>query len=92
MQLPKAQRLRLVDQLWDSIEGEESQEPVDLEPELRAELLRRLKAIEDGTALLLDGDEVMHELRAKLSASTTRSSCSPSRITSESLATGPSAC
>ena len=68
LQLPKAQRLRLVDRIWESIDGEEAQEPLDLDPELRAELLRRLKSIEDGTAVLLDGDEAMRDLRARLSA------------------------
>jgi hypothetical protein len=37
----------------------------ELDPELREELVRRLKLIEDGTAALLDGDEVLRELRAK---------------------------
>lgn len=68
LQLPKAERLRLVDRLWESIEGEEAHEPVELAPEQHAELRRRLKSIEDGTAVLLDGDQVMRELRAKLAA------------------------
>lgn len=65
LQLPKEQRLRLADQLLDSV-GEYSETDDDeLDPELREELERRLKSIEDGTAVLLDGDEVMRELRAK---------------------------
>jgi putative addiction module component (TIGR02574 family) len=63
LQLPEEQRLRLADQLLDSVGGDDS--VLDLEPELRDELIRRLKMIEDGTAVLLDGDEVMRELRAK---------------------------
>jgi len=64
LDLPKEQRLRLADQLIDSVEGDDSA-PIELDPELREELVRRLKTIEDGTAVLLDGDEVMRELRAK---------------------------
>jgi putative addiction module component (TIGR02574 family) len=64
LQLPKEQRLRLADQLLDSVDGF-SQTDDELDPELREELGRRLKTIEDGTAVLLNGDEVMRELRAK---------------------------
>lgn len=38
----------------------------DLSPEYRAELERRLCSIDDGTAVLLDGDEVLARLRLKL--------------------------
>jgi hypothetical protein len=64
LQLPKEQRRRLADQLLDSVD-EFSQADDELDPELREELVRRLKTIEDGTAVLLDGDEVVRELRAK---------------------------
>jgi putative addiction module component (TIGR02574 family) len=62
LELPKEQRLRLADQLLDSVEGDGH---LELDTELRDELVRRLKMIEDGTAVLLDGDEVMRELRTK---------------------------
>jgi putative addiction module component (TIGR02574 family) len=65
LQLPKEQRLRLADQLWDSVDEFSQADDDELDPELREELVRRLKTIEDGTAVLLDGDEVMRELRAK---------------------------
>lgn len=68
LQLPKAKRLHLVDRLYESLEEEEAQEPIELSSEMQAELTRRLKSIEDGTAELLDGDDVMRELRAKYSA------------------------
>jgi len=68
LQLPTAQRLRLVDRLWQSIEGEDAPEAIELDPELHAELLRRLKSIEDGTAVMRDGSEVMRQLRGKLGA------------------------
>jgi hypothetical protein len=48
----------------DSVD-EFSETDDELDPELREELERRLKSIEDGTEVLLDGDEVMRELRAK---------------------------
>lgn len=65
MQLPKEQRLRLADELLDSIEEFSQTDDDEVDPELREELVRRLKSIEDGTAELLDDDEVMRELRAK---------------------------
>ena len=48
----------------DSVD-EFSETDDELDPELREELVRRLKSIEDGTAVLLDGDEVIRELRTK---------------------------
>jgi hypothetical protein len=40
-------------------------EPPELSSAWKREIANRLKSIEDGTAVLLDGDEVMRELRAK---------------------------
>ena len=59
--LPEDQQLRLAEAL---------QQPEDdeLDPELRAELIRRLRSIEDGTAVLVDHDEMMAELRAQFRA------------------------
>ena len=37
----------------------------DEDPELIAELERRVRSIEDGSAVLLDGDEVLARLQAK---------------------------
>lgn len=68
LQLPKAERLHLADRIWESVEGEEAQEAIELSPELNTELLRRLKSVEDGSATLLDGEQTMHELRGKLGA------------------------
>jgi putative addiction module component (TIGR02574 family) len=65
LQLPKEQRLGLADQLLDSVDEYTETDDDELDPELREELERRLKSIEGGTAVLLDGDEVMRELRAK---------------------------
>jgi len=63
LELPKEQRLRLADRLLDSVEDDDNN--LELDPELRDELIRRMRTIEDGSAVLLDGEEVMRELRAK---------------------------
>ena len=65
MQLPEEERRQLADQLQESIEPERG-DAVDLDPTLREELIARVRKIEDGTAVLRDGTEVMRELRAKL--------------------------
>jgi putative addiction module component (TIGR02574 family) len=61
--LPEEERLYLAEALKESVEPVESQEEVDAA--WRDEIERRLKSIEDGTAVLLDGDEVMRELKSK---------------------------
>jgi hypothetical protein len=38
----------------------------ELHPELRQELLARLRSIQDGTAVLLDGRKAVRELRSRL--------------------------
>ena len=63
LQLPENERLRLAEELFESVE--EGAKPPELSPAWKAEISRRLKSIEDGTAVLLDGDEVMRELRVK---------------------------
>jgi putative addiction module component (TIGR02574 family) len=62
--LPPDDRRWLADQLDASLGTGESQLPDD--PEYRAELDRRLQSIADGTAILLDGEQVMRELRERL--------------------------
>ena len=62
--LPKEQRLRLAEQLLDATE-----EPDEgVEQAWHQELRRRLQSIDDGTAVLLDGDEHMQRLRDKFGA------------------------
>jgi putative addiction module component (TIGR02574 family) len=63
LSLPEKDRVYLVEALQESIEPVESQEEVDAA--WRKEIVRRVKSIENGTAVLLDGDEVMHELKSK---------------------------
>jgi hypothetical protein len=61
--LPDEDRRWLADQLDATLGPAESQLPDD--PAFRAELDRRLQSIADGTAVLLDGEQVMRELRAR---------------------------
>jgi putative addiction module component (TIGR02574 family) len=63
LKLPKKDRLYLVEALQDSVEPVESQKEVDAA--WRKEIVRRVKSIKDGTAVLLDGDEVVRELKSK---------------------------
>ncbi len=63
--LPEDDRRWLVDQIDASLDPGESHLPDD--PAFRAELDRRLRTIADGTAVLLDGEQVMRELREKYS-------------------------
>ncbi len=58
--LPVSDRLRVVESLWDSIE---SDTPVSLSPEQRAELNRRIEAHEANPADLLSWDQVLDRLR-----------------------------
>ncbi|MCP4092996.1 MAG: addiction module protein [Planctomycetes bacterium] len=52
--------MRVVESLWDSIE---SDTPVSLSPEQRAELNRRIEAHEANPADLLSWDQVLDRLR-----------------------------
>ena len=60
--LPVADRLRVVETLWDSIE---SDTPVSLSPEQRAELDRRVRAHETNPGELLSWDQVLDRLRTR---------------------------
>jgi putative addiction module component (TIGR02574 family) len=61
--LPEEDRLYLAEALQESVAPVESQEEIDAA--WREEIVRRVKSIENGTAVLLDGDEVMRELKSK---------------------------
>jgi putative addiction module component (TIGR02574 family) len=61
--LPEEDRLYLAEALQDSLEPVESQEEIDAA--WKDELVRRVQSIEDGAAVLLDGDAVMSELKSK---------------------------
>ena len=61
--LPEDERLFLAEALQESVEHVESQEDVDAA--WREEIARRLKSIEDGTAVLHDGEAVFRKLMSK---------------------------
>ena len=62
--LPIAQRLRLVEDLWDSIAEDQSMLP--LTPEQRAELVRRLDAYEADQDPGRPAEDVVAEIRSRL--------------------------
>ena len=61
--LPEEDRLYLVEALQESLEPVESQEEVDAA--WQQEIERRVKSIEDGTAVLRDGETVFRELMSR---------------------------
>jgi putative addiction module component (TIGR02574 family) len=60
--LPEQERLALIDALADSIVGGE-----DLGLEWKAEITRRIEAVERGESRLIPGDEVEARIRQTLS-------------------------
>lgn len=62
--LPERQRAALIEALADSIVVVEQDD--DLSPEWKAEISRRIEAIEDGSSRLVPGDEVQARIRAVL--------------------------
>lgn len=66
MQLPKEQRLRIADRILKSVEDEAGL--VDVPVAWKAEITRRIRSLQDGTAVLLDGQEHLRRLRDKYGA------------------------
>lgn len=66
MQLPKEQRLRIADRILKSVEDEDGL--VDVPVAWKAEITRRIRSLQDGTAVLLDGQEHLRRLRDKYGA------------------------
>lgn len=62
--LPLAERIKLVEDLWDSIAEEQNALPIT--PEQKAELDRRLDAYENNANPGRPADEVVAELRKAL--------------------------
>ena len=60
--LPPQEREEVAERLFRSLDGDGE---AALSPEWKAEIQRRLKEIEEGTAELVDGEEVMKWLRSK---------------------------
>lgn len=63
-ELPLDERIRLVEDLWDSIA--EDQAALQLTPEQSAELDRRLDAFESDGSLGLPASEVIAQIRKRL--------------------------
>ena len=57
--LPVLDRLRVVESLWDSIPDDG---PVEISPDQRAELMRRLDSLERSPEQLLTWEEVLNRL------------------------------
>jgi putative addiction module component (TIGR02574 family) len=67
--LPESERLQIAEQLWDSLSDEKKQEITDEttdDPAFQAELQRRLDSVANGTAELIDGEQVFREARERL--------------------------
>lgn len=63
LSLPVERRYELAQKLWESLEEDM---PEVESPEFLALLRQQVQAIEDGTATVVDQDDVMRELRTKL--------------------------
>lgn len=61
-QLPVAERLQLVEDLWDSIAVETPAPDLPLTPALRAELDRRLKDLDEGRERTFSWEEVRERI------------------------------
>ena len=64
LSLPEDERAALVDALAQSLSGSS-----DLSPAWKAEIARRIEAVEHGESRLIPGDEVAARIRAALTAS-----------------------
>ena len=62
MELSVEERSWLAEQLWDSARTAEERE---IDAAWAVEIERRVKEIEDGTAVLIPAEEVLRELKAK---------------------------
>jgi len=70
MALPEAQRAELAALLLRSLEPDDEPELSDEEWQQAwsAEIERRLRSIDDGSAKPVDGDEVLRSIRARIAA------------------------
>jgi putative addiction module component (TIGR02574 family) len=64
LQLPKAQRLKLAEQICQSVQDSW---PTDVHPAWQAEIVRRIRSLMDGSATFVEGDEHIRRLRDKYS-------------------------
>jgi putative addiction module component (TIGR02574 family) len=63
LRLPETERLRLAEELFESVE--DGEQLPDLSPAWKAEIVRRVERLKRGEVMPLDGDEVYERLRAK---------------------------
>jgi len=73
LQLDEVDRELIRDALTASLPDQDN-EPEEVDPSLLEELARRSKEIDDGTAVLSDGFEVLERLRTNLAARRARRS------------------
>lgn len=67
--LSEADRVMIADELWASLSDEAQEQAAEAvlnDPEFQAELERRLASVADGTAELIDGEQVFREARDRL--------------------------
>lgn len=66
LRLPKDERLKLAEQLCESVEGDASN--ADVHSAWRSEIVRRARSLMDGSATLIDGEDHVRRLRQKYGA------------------------
>lgn len=64
LKLPTQERARVARVLLDSLDGEDA--APDAEQKRLDEIVRRARAVRDGTAELVDGPEALRRVRARL--------------------------
>jgi len=69
LQLPKAKRLRLAEQLCESVQaGASDAWPADVHPAWKEEITNRVRSLMDGSAVLIDSTDHLRRLRDKYGA------------------------
>lgn len=68
LELPPAERATLVRELRASLEAEGLGEEVDVDPELSAELERRIRDLDEGRVKPIPFDTLLKEVRARIDA------------------------
>lgn len=66
LQLPEEERLRLAEELFESVEESEGT-PEEIEAAWNEEIVRRVQAFERGEVDTVDGEEVFRRIRAEYS-------------------------
>lgn len=67
--LPKAKRLRLAEQICESVQdGASDAWPSEVHPTWKAEIAKRVRRLMDGSAVLIDSEDHLRRLRDKYGA------------------------